>query len=192
MKTVIIDYGAGNVQSLAFALRRIGVESKLTANAEEIRSADKVLFPGVGEAAFAMNALKNSGLDVLIPKLKQDTFGICLGMQLLCKSTEESMVQGLGIFDVNVRKFKDVAKIPHMGWNTISQLKSPLFENVKEEDVYFVHSFKADICENTIAECEYGGRFTAALHKDNFYACQFHPEKSGVVGEQILKNFMKL
>lgn len=192
MKTIIIDYGAGNVQSLAFALERIGVESKLSSNVEEISSADKVFFPGVGEAAYAMNALKNSGLDVLIPNLKQDVFGICLGMQLLCKSTEESMVEGLGIFDVQVRTFKDVPKIPHMGWNTINKLKSPLFDGLETGDVYFVHSFKADKCDETIAECDYGTPFSAALEKGNFYACQFHPEKSGELGETILKNFMKL
>ena len=192
-KIVIIDYGAGNIQSLKFALQRQGYQGVLSNNPREIASADKVIFPGVGEAGNAMRKLKDSGLDLLIPQLKQPVLGICLGMQLMCDSSEEGNSKGLGIFEVEVRKFDTAVKVPHIGWNQISNLKSPLFTNIKENDyIYMVHSYYAPLSSATIATTEYGVKYSSALHKENFYGLQFHPEKSGKTGERILENFLKL
>ena len=193
MKIAIIDYGAGNVQSVLFALERLGFEGIVTNDWNTIKKADKVIFPGVGEASSAMKMLVDSGLDVLIPTLKQPFLGICLGMQLMCKHSEEGNTNGLGIFDVNVVKFSNEVKVPQMGWNTIYNLKSPLFTGIKENEfMYLVHSFYAPLSENTIAITNYEQEYSTALQRDNFYGVQFHPEKSGVFGEQILKNFLNL
>ncbi|MGB5821370.1 MAG: imidazole glycerol phosphate synthase subunit HisH [Saonia sp.] len=193
MNIVIINYGAGNIQSIKFAIERLGYEAVLSDNATEIQKADKVIFPGVGEASSAMKKLKNSGLDSLIPDLKQPVLGICLGMQLMCNLSEEGNTQGLGIFNVDVVKFSNTVKVPQIGWNQISNLKSGLFKNVSEkEHIYLVHSFYAPICGETIAESDYDITYSAALGKDNFYGTQFHPEKSSAVGAKILKNFLEL
>jgi len=193
MKLVIIDYGAGNVQSVKYALNRLGVTAVLSKDPEVIKAADKIIFPGVGAAGPAMEALKENGLDKLIPTLKQPFFGICLGMQLMCTHSEEGDVNGLGIIDVNVQKFVGEEKIPHMGWNSVSDLKSMLFEGFnKDSQLYFVHSYYVPVNDYTIAQCNYINDFSAAIQKDNFYACQFHPEKSGDVGEQLLKKFIAL
>ena len=193
MKIAIIDYGAGNVQSVLFALERLGFVGIVTNDWITIKSADKVIFPGVGEASSAMKMLQESGLDVLIPTLKQPVLGICLGMQLMCKHSEEGNTNGLGIFDVNVVKFSQEVKVPQMGWNTIYNLKTILFEGIKENEfMYLVHSFYAPLSENTIATTNYELEYSTALQRDNFYGVQFHPEKSGVFGEQILKNFLNL
>ena len=193
MKIVIINYGAGNIQSIKFALKRLGMEAILSDNEAEIRTADKVIFPGVGEASSAMQKLKASGLDQVIPTLKQPVLGICLGMQLLCNSSEEGNSKGLGIFDLDVVKFSNRVKVPQIGWNQISNLKSGLFEGVSENEfMYLVHSYYAPLCKETIAISEYGIQYAAALQKDNFYGVQFHPEKSSTAGEQILKNFINL
>lgn len=193
MKIVIIDYGAGNIQSIKFALKRLGYNAILTDSETEIRIADKVIFPGVGEASNAMAKLKASGLDKVIPSLKQPVLGICLGMQLLCNSSEEGNTMGLGVFDVDVVKFSNNVKVPQIGWNQISNLKSSLFKNVTENEfMYLVHSYYAPLCEEAIATSEYGIQYTSALKKDNFYGVQFHPEKSSTAGEQILKNFLEL
>ena len=193
MKIAIIDYGAGNVQSVQFALNRLGFEGILSAAPEFILSADKVIFPGVGAANSAMKKLRESGLDQIIPSLKQPVLGICLGMQLLCNSSEEGNTDGLGIFDVAVKKFSADQKIPQMGWNTIYNLQSTLFDGISEKDyVYLVHSFYAEKIENTIATTNYGLEYASALQKDNFFGVQFHPEKSGKTGEKILGNFLKI
>jgi len=193
MKISIIDYGAGNVQSVLFALERLGFEGHVTNEWNTINSADKVIFPGVGEASSAMKMLQESGLDVLIPTLKQPILGICLGMQLMCKHSEEGNTNGLNIFDVNVLKFSNEVKVPQMGWNTIYNLKSPLFAGIKENEfMYLVHSFYAPLSENTIAITNYEQEYSTALQRDNFFGVQFHPEKSGTFGEQILKNFLSL
>ncbi len=193
MKIVIINYGAGNIQSIKFAIKRLGYDAVLTNDIEEIRNADKVIFPGVGEASSAMKKLRDSGLDKIIPELKQPVLGICLGMQLMCNASEEGDTSGLGIFDVHVVKFGTNLKVPQIGWNQITDLKSHLFKGINEkEHIYLVHSFYAPVCAETIAECEYGLRYSAALQKDNFYGTQFHPEKSSTVGENILTNFLKL
>lgn len=193
MKIAIIDYGAGNIKSIQFAFKRLGFEALLTNNADIIKQADKVIFPGVGEAGHAMTMLKESGLDQLIPKLKQPVLGICLGMQLMCKHTEESNTKGLGIFDVDVKKFTNTVKVPQMGWNTILNLKSSLFNNITAgEYMYLVHSYYAEQCNEAIATTHYEIDYASALQKDNFYGVQFHPEKSSSTGEQILKNFLNL
>jgi glutamine amidotransferase len=193
MNIIIIDYGAGNIQSIQFALERLGFEGVLSDNWNEIQKADKIIFPGVGEASSAMKKLKESGLEKLIPTLKQPVLGICLGMQLLCNSTEEGNTKGLGIFDVDVVKFSSKVKVPQMGWNTIYNLKSPLFEGNKENEfMYLIHSFYAPKCSEMIATTNYEMEYATALQKDNFYGVQFHPEKSGAFGEQILKNFLEL
>jgi len=193
MKIVIINYGAGNIQSIKFAFNRLGVEAILSDNETEIRNADKLIFPGVGEASNAMQKLRASGLDKVIPTLKQPVLGICLGMQLLCNSSEEGNTKGLGVFEVDVIKFSNKMKVPQIGWNQIQNLKSELFKNVAENEfMYLVHSFYAPLCKNTIAASEYGIQYSSALRKDNFYGVQFHPEKSSNAGEQILKNFLEL
>ena len=193
MKIAIINYGAGNIQSIQFALQRLGYEGVLTNNPTEISEADKVIFPGVGEASTAMKKLTESGLDQLIPTLKQPVLGICLGMQLMCNNSEEGNTKGLGIFDVNVIKFSNQVKVPQMGWNTITSLKSIIFNEIPDQEyMYLVHSFYAPKCEETIATTNYETEYSSALQKDNFYGVQFHPEKSGKMGEQILSNFLKL
>ncbi|MCP4054455.1 imidazole glycerol phosphate synthase subunit HisH [Mesoflavibacter sp. CH_XMU1422-2] len=193
MKIVIINYGAGNIKSIQFAFKRLGFEALLTNNPEEIKAADKVIFPGVGEASSAMEKLKESGLDSLIPQLKQPVLGICLGMQLMCNSTEEGNTKGLGIFDVAVKRFSNAVKVPQMGWNTINNLQSDLFKDIKENEfMYLVHSFYAEQCQEAIAITTYDVEYASALQKDNFYGVQFHPEKSSLAGEQILRNFINL
>ncbi|WP_282132429.1 imidazole glycerol phosphate synthase subunit HisH [Cellulophaga baltica] len=193
MKIVIINYGAGNIQSIKFAIQRLGYEAVLTSDVNEILAADKVIFPGVGEASSAMHKLKASGLDALVPTLKQPVLGICLGMQLMCNATEEGDTKGLGIFDVDVVKFSKKVKVPQIGWNQIANLKSDLFSGISEgEYIYLVHSFYAPICKETIATSEYELEYSAALQKNNFYGTQFHPEKSSSVGEKILMNFLNM
>ncbi|RKS52990.1 glutamine amidotransferase [Gillisia mitskevichiae] len=193
MKIVIIDYGAGNIQSIKFAIQRLGFEAILSNNETEIKTADKVIFPGVGEASSAMRMLRQSKLDLVIPTLKKPVLGICLGMQLMCTKSEEGDTTGLGIFDAPVIKFNNSVKVPQIGWNQISQLNSPLFNNIKElEYVYLVHSYFVAECDETIAISDYGVKYSTALKKDNFYGVQFHPEKSSDAGEQILKNFLEL
>jgi len=193
MKIVIINYGAGNIQSIKFAIKRLGFEAILTDNVDEILNADKVIFPGVGEASTAMLYLKERELDLLIPKLKNPVLGICLGMQLLCAYSEEGDTKCLGLFDNQVKRFPAQDIVPQMGWNNFTSVSSPLFKGIsKEDDVYFVHSYYATITKNTVAESDYILPFSAALQKDNFYATQFHPEKSASVGNTILKNFLEL
>jgi glutamine amidotransferase len=193
MKIAIINYGAGNIQSILFAIERLGYTAVLTNNPDEIQQADKVIFPGVGEASYAMQKLKESGLDSLIPKLKQPVLGICLGMQLMCIHSEEGSTKGLGIFDTNVIRFSNNVKVPQMGWNQIYNLKSPLFEGINDNEyMYLVHSYYVPNCNEAIANTNYDIEYASALHKNNFYGTQFHPEKSGDVGEQILGNFLKL
>jgi glutamine amidotransferase len=193
MKIAIIDYGAGNIQSIQFALERLGFEGILTNDVAFIQAADKVIFPGVGEASSAMKKLIETGLDQLIPTLKQPVLGICLGMQLMCKSSQEGNTKGLGIFNVDIIKFSNIVKVPQMGWNTIFNLNSNLFKNIEENEyMYLVHSFYAPKCKQMIASTHYELEYATALQKNNFYGVQFHPEKSGVVGEKILGNFLKL
>jgi len=193
MKLVIIDYGAGNTKSVQFALNRLGVAAVLTKNAEEIRSADKVIFPGVGHAYAATEKIAQAGLAEFIPALKQPVLGICLGMQLMCKFSEEGNTKGLGIFDLEVKKFGTENKIPQIGWNTIFDLKSELLSDLNENEyMYFVHSYYVPKSDFTIATANYGLNYSAALQKNNFYGCQFHPEKSGDKGEVILKNFLNI
>ncbi|MFC5410921.1 imidazole glycerol phosphate synthase subunit HisH [Larkinella bovis] len=195
MKTVIIKYNAGNVQSVMYALDRIGASYLLTDDEAEIRSADKVIFPGVGEASTAMAYLRERGLDQVIPSLKQPVLGTCVGMQLLCRYSEEGDTTCMGVFDVDVRRFpaQPGFKVPHMGWNSLTDLKGPLTEGLPDQAyVYFVHSYCADVCPETTAVCEYVRPFSAMLQKDNFYAAQFHAEISGNVGQRILENFLKI
>ena len=193
MNVVLVDYGAGNIQSLQFALERLNVDAVLSSDKNEISAADKVIFPGVGEASSAMRKLKSSGLDLLIPKLKQPVLGICLGMQLMCSHTEEGDTPGLKIFDVPVKRFESNVKVPQMGWNTLSNMKSPLFHDIKNSEyMYSVHSYYAALCKETIAQTQYGLNYSCALQKDNFYGVQFHPEKSSKAGSQILLNFLNL
>jgi len=193
MKIAIINYGAGNIQSILFAIERLGYTAVLTNNPNEIQQADKVIFPGVGEASYAMQKLKESGLDSLIPNLKQPVLGICLGMQLMCHHSEEGNTVGLGIFDANVIRFSNNVKVPQMGWNQIYNLKSDLFKGIKENEyMYLVHSYYVPNCKEAIATTNYDVEYASALQKNNFYGTQFHPEKSGDVGEQILANFLKL
>lgn len=193
MKIAIIDYGAGNVKSIEFALQRLGYESILTSDSNVIKNVDRVIFPGVGEASSAMRMLENTGLNTLIPQLKKPVLGICLGMQLMCDFCEEGQTEGLGIFDARVIKFDNELKVPQVGWNTIFDLKSDLFAGVEENSfMYLVHSFYVPKHKNSIANSSYGVNYTVALQKNNFYGVQFHPEKSGVIGEQILKNFIEI
>ena len=199
MKIVIIKYNAGNIESVNNALNRLEVNAEITADPDKIRKADKVIFPGVGEASTTMNYLRKHQLDKLIVSLKQPVLGICLGLQLMCSHSEEGNTQCLGIFDEKVKRFTPepgkefITKVPHMGWNAISELKSNLFTaNLENQYVYFVHSFYAGLGEDTAATCNYIVPFSAALQKGNFYATQFHPEKSGKVGAEILKNFLNL
>ena len=193
MKLIIIDYGAGNIKSIQFAFKRLGVDAILSNNIDEIKTADKVIFPGVGEASSAMKMLQESGLDKIIPTLKQPVLGICLGMQLMCNFSEEGNTKGLGIFDVEIKRFSNALKVPQMGWNTVSNLKSALFTGVKEKEfMYLVHSFYAKNCKECIATTTYETAYAAALQNDNFYGVQFHPEKSSLAGEQLLKNFLEL
>ncbi|WP_298879940.1 imidazole glycerol phosphate synthase subunit HisH [uncultured Polaribacter sp.] len=193
MKLIIIDYGAGNIKSIQFAFKRLGVEAVLSNNIEEIKAADKVIFPGVGEASSAMKMLQESGLDKVIPTLKQPVLGICLGMQLMCNFSEEGNTKGLGIFDVDVKKFSKAVKVPQMGWNVIYNLESELFSGIKEKEfMYLVHSFYAEECKESIATTDYEIEYASALKKDNFYGVQFHPEKSGVEGAHLLQNFLDL
>ena len=189
----IIDYGAGNIKSIQFALQRLGYEAVLTQNANEIQNAACVIFPGVGEASSAMTKLRSSGLDTIIPTLRQPVLGICLGMQLMCTASEEGNTKGLGIFDVEVTKFPVSVKVPQIGWNTIENLKGPLFTNISEKEyMYTVHSYYAPLCAATVAQTEYHLPYSAALQKDNFFGVQFHPEKSSSAGERLLHNFIKL
>jgi glutamine amidotransferase len=193
MKLVIIDYGAGNIKSIQFAFKRLGVAAVLSNNSAEIQAADKIIFPGVGAAGSAMKMLRESGLDSIIPNLKQPVLGICLGMQLMCNSSEEGNTRGLGIFDVAIKRFSNGVKVPQMGWNVISDLKSALFTGIKEKEfMYLVHSFYAESCKEAIATTDYEIEYASALQKDNFYGVQFHPEKSGIEGSKILANFLKL
>lgn len=189
----IIDYIAGNVKSVENAVRKLGFDTVITSDQEKIRYAEKVIFPGVGEASTAMNYLKSLKLDEVIPTLKQPFLGICLGQQLLCDFSEESNTKCLGIFDLKVKQFPATDIVPHMGWNNLQKLQGPLLEGISEEDdIYFVHSYYCEIGENTTSECDYILPFSATLQKDNFYGTQFHPEKSGDVGSVILQNFLKL
>lgn len=193
MKIVIIDYGAGNIQSIKFAIERLGYQAVLSSNPEEIRTAHKVIFPGVGEASSAMQKLRETGLDTIIPKLTQPVLGICLGMQLMCNSSEEGNTIGLDIFDAAVVRFPKTVKVPQIQWNTITELTSPLFKDIPQDPyIYMVHSYYAPITNQTIAVSNYGIGYSAALANANFYGTQFHPEKSSSVGEQILKNFLAL
>lgn len=196
MQVAVIKYNAGNIYSVDCALKRVGIEAVITDDKEILMSADKVIFPGVGEAASTMNYLRKHRLDELITGLKQPVLGICIGMQLMCRYSEEGDVNCLNIFDVDVKRFRPIDreyKIPHMGWNTLSNVNKNMFPaDVDEKYVYFVHSYYVPLCDYTTAETDYIEPFSAALHKDNFYATQFHIEKSGRVGEQVLKHFLDL
>lgn len=193
MKISIIKYNAGNVHSVASALRRLNIEPIITDDPEILKNSDKVIFPGVGEASTAMKYLQGKNLDQLIPQLSQPFLGICLGLQLMCQSSEENDTKCLGIFDVKVKKFAENLKIPHMGWNNFVELNSPLFQGISEKEfVYFVHSYYAPVSEESIAITDYGVKFSAAMAKDNFFGMQYHPEKSGKVGAKILENFIKM
>lgn len=194
MNLAIIKYNAGNIRSVLYALERIGVQAEVTDDHEKIRSADKVIFPGVGEASSAMNSLRQNDLDKLIKQLRQPVLGICVGMQLLCDHSEENDTDCLGIVPVQVKRFaaqQDI-KVPQVGWNAIYNLRTPLFNGIPEQSfIYNVHSYFAEDSQYTIAKCNYGLEYAAAVQKDNFYGVQFHTEKSAGIGEQILKNFLE-
>ena len=196
MKIAIVKYNAGNICSVINAVKRMGIEPILTDDPEELRTADKVIFPGQGEARNTMKYLKERGLDKVILSLKQPVLGICIGMQLLCRHSEEYDTECLGVFDVDVKRFQPKChedKVPQMGWNTVYDTKSPLYTGFDQpEFVYFVHSYYVPLCEDTIATTDYIQPYSSSLHKGNFYATQFHPEKSGSVGERILRNFLNL
>ena len=189
----IIKYNAGNISSVKNALTRLGYESIITSDSEEILNADKVIFPGVGEASSAMKYLNERNLDKTILSIKKPMLGICLGQQLMCSYSEEGSTQCLGIFNTKVKKFPNTELVPHMGWNNFSKVKGELFNGLENtNNVYFVHSYYAEINEQTTAVCDYIKPFSAAMQRDNFYATQFHPEKSADIGEKILKNFLNL
>ena len=189
----IVRYNAGNIKSVQNALTRLGYESVITDDPVVLSNAGKVIFPGVGEAGSAMGYLRERGLDRLLVSLRQPVLGICLGLQLMCRYSEESETSCLGIFDSDVRLFPPVDKIPHMGWNNFLTLKGDLFKGIEaKDDVYYVHSYYAEICSSTCATCEYILPFSAAMNRDNFFATQFHPEKSAAAGEKILRNFLEL
>jgi glutamine amidotransferase len=195
MNVAIVKYNAGNIYSVVNALRRLGVEPLLTDDAEQLRQADRVLFPGQGEARGAMEYLKARRLDEVIRNLRQPVFGICVGQQLLCRHSEEGDVDCIGVFDAEVKRFqpqRHEEKVPCMGWNRLYNTKSPLMQGIEGGYVYFVHSYYVPLCNETIATADYIQPYSASMHKDNFYACQFHPEKSGAVGERILRNFLEL
>lgn len=193
MKLAIVKYNAGNVQSLSFALNRLGVTPIVSDDPEMLRSADKVIFPGQGEASSAMRSLRERGLDRILKDLNQPFLGICLGMQLMCAATEENNTSALGIIPETCRRFTGNIKVPHMGWNDISDIKSELMIEIAEGSyLYFVHSYYVPVCEYTVATCSYPDPFSAALRKDNFYAVQPHPEKSAEAGMKLLENFLKL
>lgn len=193
MKISIIKYNAGNIRSVENALNRIGASCVVTDDLETIQKADKVILPGVGEASTAMEYLRGKGLDILLKSLKQPLLGICLGQQLMCNYSEEGNTTCMGIFNTNVKLFPPRELVPQMGWNNLSKLKGPLLKGVSENDnVYFVHSYYSELCKDTAAVCDYILPFSAAMQKNNFFATQFHPEKSGVVGETILSNFLNL
>lgn len=203
MKVSIVKYNAGNVQSVLFALERIGVNAIVTDNIDELNTSDKIIFPGVGEASSAIKYLKERKLDTVIVNLKQPVLGICLGMQLMCKYSEEGNTNCLGIFNNKVKRFSSPfeggvqrtgdVKVPQIGWNTIHDLKTNLYQGIKENEyMYFVHSYYAEISEHTIAKTNYGLEYSSSLQKNNFYAAQFHPEKSSDAGQQLLENFIKL
>lgn len=189
----IVKYNAGNIRSVQNALNRVGVDSLVTDDFSEIKNAEKVIFPGVGEASSAMAYLREKGLDKVLKELHQPFLGICLGLQLMCSHSEEGDVECLGIFKEKVKKFPPKDKVPHMGWNDLKNMKGPLFQGLEgNSDMYFVHSYYASVGEDTIASCDYIQPFSAALHRDNFYAVQFHPEKSADAGQKLLENFLKL
>jgi len=193
VKIAIIKYNAGNVQSVQYALNRLGINPIITNDAHELHSADKVIFPGVGEASSAMAYLKQHNLDRVITSLKNPVLGICLGMQLMCRHSEEGNADCLGIFDVAVKRFENTQKVPHVGWNDITDFKGSLLKGIdKHSYVYFVHSYYAELNVHCTAQCDYILPFSAGIEKDNFFAFQFHPEKSGTVGAKILENFIKL
>lgn len=198
MKIAVIKYNAGNIMSVDYALQRLGIQAEVTNDHEKIANADKVIFPGVGEASTTMNFLREAKLDKLIVSLKQPVLGICLGLQLMCSHSEENDTPCLGIFDEKVKLFvpekgmEFITKVPHMGWNALSDFKTSLFSGIQEGDyVYFVHSYYAAVGSDTAATCDYTVPFSASLQKGNFYATQFHPEKSGPVGAKILQNFIE-
>ncbi|MDD3978842.1 MAG: imidazole glycerol phosphate synthase subunit HisH [Proteiniphilum sp.] len=189
----IIQYNAGNITSVENAVKRLGFPCRVTGDVDAIRQAEKVIFPGVGEASTAMIYLKERGLDKVIQSLVQPVLGICLGLQLMCEQSEEGNTQCLGIFGTTVKRFPATGIVPHMGWNNLSVKESPLFAGLdKEDNFYFVHSYYAGLCEQTLASCNYLLPFSAAMQKENFFATQFHPEKSGDVGEKLLHNFLKI
>ncbi len=193
MTTVIVKYNAGNTKSVVFALNRLGIEPIISNDIEVLQSADKVIFPGVGHAKSAMESLRENGLEEVLPQLKQPFLGICLGQQLMCKHSEEGNVACLGMFDLEVKRFPATDKIPHMGWNQVNKLKGPLFEGISEEEYFYhVHSYYVPDNPHSIATCDYITPFATAIQKDNFYAAQFHPEKSGEAGGKLLKNFLSL
>lgn len=193
MQVAIVKYNAGNIRSVDFALQRLGVKARITDDHGELSSADRVIFPGVGEASTTMDYLRERGLDKLIRSLKQPVLGICLGLQLMCRNSEEGPTDCIGIFDLPVKKFKPVRKVPHMGWNSLSETRGRLISrDLEGRYMYFVHSYYAELGEYTSAVTDYINPFSAALEKDNFFATQFHPEKSGGAGEIILKNFLRI
>jgi len=193
MKVAIVNYNAGNIRSVDFALKRLGVDASITDDHDELRTADKVIFPGVGEASTTMRFLSDRGLDDLIRSLTQPVLGICLGLQLMCAASEEGPANCIGIFDLTVRKFEPKLKVPHMGWNSLTGIRGRLIPpELDQRYAYFVHSYYAPVGKYTSARTDYINPFSAALEKGNFYATQFHPEKSGSVGETILKSFLSL